>query len=171
MKINNFTFDKKRYEEICGSSVYLEPAMFLVYLFRLNKQIENLKFNFVKKIIFFLFVPFYKITSIFLGISLPRKTKIGKGFLIFHYGGIAINENVIIGENCTIRQCVTIGNKKTFDDVPTLGNNVDIGAGAVLIGKIYVGDNVHIGANAVVLKDVPTNYIAVGNPAINKQKK
>ncbi|MNG29745.1 Serine acetyltransferase [compost metagenome] len=71
----------------------------------------------------------------------------------------------MIGENCVIRQGVTIGNRKSGDDVPTIGDNVDIGAGAVIIGKIKIGDNVKIGANAVVLKDVPDNCTAVGNPA------
>jgi serine O-acetyltransferase len=52
-----------------------------------------------------------------------------------------------------------------------IGNNVDIGAGAKVLGNITIGDNVLIGANAVVLKDIPTNSIAVGVPAVIKQNK
>jgi serine O-acetyltransferase len=51
---------------------------------------------------------------------------------------------------------------------PVVGNNVDIGAGAKLLGPIRIGDNVHIGANAVVLRDVPDNSVAVGVPAVVK---
>lgn len=91
-------------------------------------------------------------------------------FVIFHYGAIATNELTIISKNCTIRQGVTIGNKNYADDVPIIGENVDIGAGAVIIGRIKIGTNVCIGANAVVLKDVSNNYIAIGVPAINVKK-
>ena len=96
---------------------------------------------------------------------MPRRCQIGGGLVIFHFGAIALNPLVLIGENCTLRQGVTIGNRRTNSDVPTIGNNVDIGAGAVIIGDIQIGNNVSIGANAVVLTDVPDNAIAVGNPA------
>ena len=48
---------------------------------------------------------------------------------------------------------------------PSVGNNVMLGAGAVLLGDIKVGDNAKIGANAVVLEDIPENSTAVGAPA------
>lgn len=61
-----------------------------------------------------------------------------------------------------MRHQVTIGNRKNDHDVPVIGDNVDIGAGAKLLGAITIGNNVHIGANTVVLKDVPDNSVAVG---------
>lgn len=64
-----------------------------------------------------------------------------------------------------IFQGVTIGLKKNLGEYPTIGDNVQIGAGAKILGKITIGDNVRIGANAVVLTDVPSNCIAVGIPA------
>jgi len=170
MKVE-FSQDKKRYSELSSSSVYKEPAMFLVLLFRICQKINNIDIKLIRFTLNIFYIPFYKFTSIFLGISLPRKTKIDAGFVIFHYGAIAINELTQIGKNCTIRQGVTIGNKNTADDVPILGDNVDIGAGAVIIGRIKIGNNVSIGANAVVLKDVPDNNIAIGVPAINMAKK
>ena len=78
----------------------------------------------------------------------------------------------VIGKNCTLRHGVTIGNRQAVDDVPVIGDHVDIGAGAKILGKIRIGNNVSIGANAVVITDVPDNHIAVGVPArILPQKK
>ncbi|MNG39176.1 Serine acetyltransferase [compost metagenome] len=54
---------------------------------------------------------------------------------------------------------------------PIMGNNVDIGTGAKVLGNIRIGNNVVIGANAVVLTDVPDNSVAVGVPATIKQRK
>ena len=57
---------------------------------------------------------------------------------------------------------MTIGNRQFVDDVPVIENNVHIGAGAKIIGRIRIGSNVTIGANAVVITDIPDNHIAVG---------
>jgi serine O-acetyltransferase len=61
---------------------------------------------------------------------------------------------------------VTIGLKRTQErGSPVIGNHVDIGAGAKILGAIHIGDHAVIGANAVVLKDVPAGALAVGVPA------
>ena len=66
---------------------------------------------------------------------------------------------------------MTIGLRRVEEKVaPTIGNNVDIGAGAKVLGPITIGDNVVIGANAVVLSDVPSNSVAVGVPAVVKTR-
>lgn len=72
-----------------------------------------------------------------------------------------------IGENFSCRNCITIGNKSDANDDlrPILGDNVTIGANAVIIGGVKVGDNVIIGAGAVVVNDVPNNCVVAGNPA------
>lgn len=92
------------------------------------------------------------------GISISPSTDIGVGFYIGHYGGIVISSKAKIGDNCVIMQGKSKG-------VPTIGNNVYIGAGAKIIGGITIGDNAAIGANAVVTKDVPVNGVASGIPA------
>ena len=63
-----------------------------------------------------------------------------------------------------LRQGVTIGNRKTKDDCPIIGDNCDVGAGAKILGAI-IGNNVSIGANAVVITNIPDNATAVGVPA------
>jgi serine O-acetyltransferase len=76
------------------------------------------------------------------------------------------------GDNCRIRNGVVIGLSRVSDPcAPQFGNNVDIGAGAKVLGNIRIGNNVLIGANAVVLSDVPDNSIAVGVPAVIKSRK
>lgn len=88
--------------------------------------------------------------------------------------GIFISDYVKIGENATIFQQVTIGLKDYnhgLDQVPVIGDNVTIGAGAKVIGPIRIGNNVSIGANAVVTKDIPDNAVVVGNPGIIKKYK
>lgn len=169
--LRHFKYDKRRYRSLTNNRPIKEPSIVLIYLFRINSSISGIKYKFIKFFPLLFLIPIYKFVSVFLGISLPRRCKIGPGLVIFHFGGIAINSLVSIGENCTLRNGVTIGNKNRMDDVPTIGNNVSFGSGCVVIGEITIGDNVDIGANAVVLTDVPDNHIAVGNPAIVKQKR
>jgi serine O-acetyltransferase len=105
------------------------------------------------------------IFTIITGIQIPRGCKIGPGLRIYHFGCLVLNPLTVIGKNCTLRHGVTIGNRNEIDDVPVLGDNVDIGAGAKVLGRIKIGNNVSIGANAVVITDVPDDHIAVGVPA------
>ena len=81
--------------------------------------------------------------------------------------GIVFGETAEIGDNCTIYHGVTLGGtgKDTGKRHPTLGNNVLIGAGAKVLGPVYIGDNVRVGAGSVVLKNLPANATAVGVPA------
>lgn len=93
---------------------------------------------------------------------IERSTVIGQGFMVIHGNGTVIGGGSIIGNNFTIYQNATIGYNNGF---PTIGNNVFIGAGAVVIGKIRIGNNVKIGAGAVVIEDVPDNCTVVGPKA------
>lgn len=97
---------------------------------------------------------------------LSHHTKVGNG-LVLGYGGLAIviHKDSVIGDDCHIDQCVTIGGKGTRVGVPTLGDRVYVGAGAKLLGDISIGDDAVIGANAVVLSNIPAGSVAVGVPA------
>lgn len=90
----------------------------------------------------------------------------GKGLTIYHIGSIIVNPAARIGENCRLHGANCIGNNGKTQGVPRIGNNVDIGYGAVIIGDIEIADNVVIGANAVVNKSVLTpGAVVVGVPA------
>lgn len=149
---------------ICdGKYLFKEPSISLVALYYIISALS--KKGKIAHFFVLLLTPLYYLLSIILGIEIPRTTVIGPGLRIYHHGGIVINSLSIIGADCKIRHCVTIGNKSDKVDCPIIGDNCDIGAGAKVLGRIKVGDNVIIGANAVLVKDLPDNCIAVGVPA------
>ena len=108
-----------------------------------------------------------QLSRFFTGIEIHPGAKIGKGLFIDHGMGVVIGETAEIGDNVTIYHGATLGGtgKDKGKRHPTIGNNVIIGAGAKVLGPLYIGDNVKVGANAVVLTDVPANSTAVGIPA------
>jgi len=105
--------------------------------------------------------------SVRYGIEISAGTRMGAGLYMGHFGGIHVNRGAVIGNNCNIQQGVTLGkaNRGTRAGSPVIGNNVFIGAGAKIIGRILVGDGAAIGANAVVTKDVPPGAAVAGVPA------
>jgi len=141
----------------------LNPRFLPVIIIRLSAEFYKLK-------IFRLFAHILTWLNVFIfGIESTPRCKIGPGLLIPHSSGTVIGAS-IIGKNVTIFQGVTLGaqeadmyfNSKTR---PEIGNNVIIGAGSKILGKVKVGDNVVIGANSVVLEDVPANVVIAGIPA------
>lgn len=95
-----------------------------------------------------------------------------KGLTLFHHGTIIINLNANIGENCKFHGNNCVGNNGKTNECPVIGNNVDIGFGAVIIGGIKIADNIKIGANAVVTKSFETPGVTlVGNPANEVKRK
>lgn len=102
------------------------------------------------------------------GVYISPNAIIGDGIKFPHPVGIVIGTGAIIGKNVMIFQNVTLGGARIGDyrenNYPTIGNNVVIFAGAVIVGKVSIGDNATIGANAVVLSDVPAGATCVGVP-------
>lgn len=101
------------------------------------------------------------------GIEIHPGAKIGRRCYIDHGMGVVIGETAEVGDDCLIYHSVTLGavSDKQGKRHPTIGNNVMLGAGAVLLDNITVGNNVKIGANSVVLSDIPDDTTAVGAPA------
>ena len=121
----------------------------------------------VRKFFSALYKFLFKLIQVVTGVELPCEAQVGRNFTIDHSGGIVISGYARFGDNCRIRSGVCVGLSRVDDPcAPVIGSNVDIGCGAKLLGRITVGDNVLIGANAVVTKDVPSNSIAVGVPAV-----
>ena len=107
------------------------------------------------------------------GIELPYTVQLGRRVIFEHQHGIVVHGAVIIGDDCIIRQGVTLGNRYLAAprEAPVLERGVNIGAGAKILGKVVIGAEASIGANAVVLTDIPPRSTAVGNPAVIKEKR
>jgi serine O-acetyltransferase len=101
------------------------------------------------------------------GILIPGDVKIGRGLHIGHPGGIVVHPAVTIGANCNLSHGVTIGmsSRGGLAGCPAVGNDVYIGPGAKVFGRISIGNGVAIGANAVVTRDVPPGAVVAGIPA------
>lgn len=106
------------------------------------------------------------LTRIITGIEIHPAAKIGRRFFIDHGDGVVIGETTVIGNDVLIYQQVTLGGtgKESGKRHPTLRNKVIVGAGAKVLGNITIGDNVRIGAGSVVIEDVPPHSTVVGVP-------
>ena len=139
--------------------IYKENARTVVQIFGIKLKFKNVKINQIEDCCCIGNLPYF----IEQNVEFP------------HPVGIVIHPNVKIGKGCKIWQNVTIGNGKynpeTGRTYPVLGNNVLVYSNSVVVGGITIGDDVVIGAGAVVVKDVPCGATVVGNPArIIKQK-
>ena len=127
---------------------------------------SNIKQTLITKIIknYYKFIHHKK--GINLGFSIPINV-FGSGLRINHYGYIVVNGQAKVGKNCDIHQGVNIGQGNNHGDVPTIGDNVWIGPGAKIFGKISISDCTAIGANSVVTKSFfKKNITLVGVPAL-----
>lgn len=138
-------------------------GLFFLLFFRISSFFSR---NSLLRLIGFPIRLIYKIIiQWILGIDIPDKTRIGSLINIYHGIGLIVHEKVIIGKNVVLRHNTTIGNAKRVDDVPTIKDNVQIGANCVIIGDIVIGNNSVIAAGSVVVKSVPDFCIVAGNPA------
>jgi serine O-acetyltransferase len=164
--------DYKKYTKYGGnfiSVVFFTQGFWAIFQYRIaNAVFRRIKLPIVRQIFLLICLLWQKIIEITTGISIPASVTIGHSFYIGHFGGIILNSNTIIGNNCNISQGVTIGVSGTGErrGVPVIGDNVYIGANAVLAGKITVNENALIGACSLVTSDVPLRGVMSGVPAV-----
>ena len=151
----------EEYEDLKNFNSYGCPIFLLFfYLIENNPYFHELFFYRIRKLMIRKFL--YQKHSTFV---IPRDVEIGKNIILDHPFSTILNAKSI-GDNFRCKNNITIGNKNDSDsDRPVIGNNVYIGANAVVIGNITIGDNVIIGAGAVVTKDTPPNAVVIGNPS------
>lgn len=108
----------------------------------------------------------YQLLTIWvMGIDLNYKASIGPGLRLHHPIALVIHEAAILGRDCVLRQCTTIGMRRTASECPVIGDRVNIGSNSVLIGAITIGNDAVIGAGSVVIQDVLPGDVVAGNPA------
>ena len=132
-----------------------------------------MKLPIIKPILKIICLIWQKWIEILTGISIPASVTIGHSFYIGHFGGIILNAQTVIGNNCNISQGVTIGvsGLGAQRGVPVIGNNVYIGANAVVAGKIQIEDNVLIGACSLVNSNAEKDAVLLGVPAVKVSNK
>lgn len=136
-----------------------------VKLLRKTEYYYNTKHNMFGNFMY-LFYRYRKNTlGMKLGIEMWENT-FDAGLVIFHSGNIVVNGRCKVGKNCKLHGSNCIGNNGFSDKAPILGNNIDIGVGAKIIGDVYIADNIIIGAGAIVTKSFYEKGITiVGVPA------
>lgn len=140
-------------------------------VYRFGRWRYTVKPAVLRKLLSGIYKVLYKLVQIITGIELPCEVPVGKNLVIEHSGGIVVSGFASIGDHCTLRNGVVIGLVRVdAATAPQIGDHVDIGTGAKLLGNIRIGNRVAIGANAVVLTDVPDDCIAVGVPATIKPR-
>ena len=168
--------DYKKYKKYGGNFitiVFFTQGFWAIFQYRIAHAIYKLPVPILKQILQVFSLFWQKSIEIVTGISIPASVEIGHSFYIGHFGGIFLNAKTQIGNNCNISQGVTIGVSGLGDKrgVPIIGNNVYIGANAVIAGKILIKDNVLIAACSLVNKDIETNSVVLGIPAIKISEK
>jgi len=144
---------------------FKEQSVWAVWVYRFGRRVDGRKPGMVKRLLTTWYWLAFRITETALGISLPKSARIGPGLRIWHFGGIFIHGDAVVGANCTMRQGVTIGNRVENGPVPILGDDVELGAYSQVLGGVRIGNGCRIGALSVVLDDVPDGCTAVGVPA------
>jgi serine O-acetyltransferase len=143
---------------------WLQPGFHALAVHRLGRAVEGVSgparrpIRLVRRGLLFF-------THAVYGIEVPLEATVGRRVQFAHQGGIVIAADAVIGDDCVIRQNVTIGAADDGRPSPKLGHGVRVGAGAVLIGDITIGDDVLIGPNAVVTSDVPQGASVVAPAA------
>ncbi len=145
---------------------WARQGMWVMVVYRFGRWRYTIRWRCLRLPFSFLYKLLKPFSEILTGIELPCEVTLGRRFRIDHFGGIVISGDSVFGDDCIIRNGVTVGLRHAgLRGSPVIGNRVDIGAGAKILGPIHIGDDVAIGANAVVITDVPANSIAVGIPA------
>lgn len=166
--MGKFSEDLKRYRDTgdSGKQLWTNFGLWTVAVYRFSHWLNVDRPPTIiriplKPIAFFL----WKLFEAFFGMRVNPHASIGPGLRIAHSDCVHIGPHAVIGKNCDIAHNVTIGAAgfgKTGD--PMLGDNVFVGTGATLIGKIRIGDHARIAANTLVTRDVPDGATVMGVP-------
>ncbi|MGD0462544.1 MAG: serine acetyltransferase [Tepidisphaeraceae bacterium] len=142
-----------------------EQSIWAIATYRFGRRVDRLGPGLWRALLTRIYWIRFRLVETVTAISLPKEAEIGPGLRIYHFGNIFVHPDSKIGANCTIRQGVTIGNRKISGPAPVVEDDVEFGAYAQVLGPIHIGRGAKIGAMSVVLEDVPAGATAVGIPA------
>lgn len=146
---------------------WTKPGFRAVAIHRFGVWRMQIRSRFLRAPFSFLYKVLFRRCRNRYGIELPFTVQLGRRVIVEHQSGIVVHGCSRIGDDCILRQGVTLGNRNLERplEAPTLGARVNVGAGAKILGAVTIGDDAVIGANAVVLIDVPPGALAAGVPA------
>ncbi|MBE7159333.1 MAG: serine acetyltransferase [Rhodospirillales bacterium] len=149
-----------------GKDLWLHPAVWSIAVYRFSNWLyvgrPPALLRAPLKLFSFVAVKF---CVVFMEMDIDPQARIGGGFYIGHIGGVHINPGAVLGRNCDLAHRVTIGaSAMGRGGIPVLGDEVYIGTGAVLVGRIKVGDGAKIAANTLVMSNVPAGATVMGVP-------
>ena len=148
-----------------GRAWLREQSLWAIWVYRFGRRVDALPSGAKRRWLTRWYWLLFRVVETLTGISLPKEASIGPGLRIWHFGGVFVNPQTVIGSGCTLRQGVTLGNRVVDGPCPVLHDGVELGAYAQILGGVVLGEGCRIGAMAVVLNDVPPGAAAVGNPA------
>ena len=158
----DFDADLARYPR---KPFFKEQSVWAIFVYRFGRRVLKQNPGLTQYVSLKIYEIMFRMVETFTKISLPLHASIGAGLRIDHFGMIFIHSDSIIGRNCTIMQGVTVGNTKEGGQVPVIGDHVELGAYAQILGGVHVGDGAKVGPLSVVLDDVPPGATAIGVPA------
>lgn len=152
------------------------PGLHAVWVNRLGTWATRILPRFVRIVPWYLYCLGHWICRVVYGIEVAHTVKLGRRFQIGHQSAIVIHEFATFGDDCSVRQGVTLGisnmNHWRPGEGPVIGNNVNFGVGSVVMGTVRIGDNVQIGPNCVITTDIPSDRVLfIPPPRVLPQKK
>jgi serine O-acetyltransferase len=159
-------------EDIAVNQGFWRPGAQALIMYRLGVWQAGLQRGLVRSVASRIYGFLHVVVRNYYGIELPASAHIGRRLYIVHQSAIVIHPQVVMGDDCLIRQGVTLGvigssrvARQGARRGPVTGDRVEIGAGAVIMGPITIGDDVKIGPNAVVMRNVPSGAVVAAPPA------
>lgn len=142
------------------------PGFWIMVVYRFGRWRYRIPWRPVRLPFSFAYRLAFTLITIITGAEFPCEVRIGRRLRIDHPQGLVVSGDACLGDDVILRNGVTIGLRRTGTrGSPVLGNRVDVGAGAKILGNIRIGDDTSIGANSVVLADIPNGSVAFGVPA------
>lgn len=141
-----------------------ERGTLAVMVYRFGRRSRQVRVPLLKPFLMAIYYVLFYLVQMLTGISIQAHTDIGRRFVVRNFSGIFVLAERI-GTDCTVCEGVTVGNIRGKGRLPIIGDRVYLEPGCKVLGAVTIGDDVVIRANSLILSDVPSQSLAIGNPA------